>query len=142
MHDRYKLSRFTEAQDAVYEAVLEELAAGRKKSHWMWFVFPQLKGLGHSSTAQRYAISSLGEARAYLAHQVLGHRLIECTQLVSDQSGKCIEGIFGYPDYLKFRSSMTLFNEAGSGPPIFQRALDVHFSGEPDPLTLRLLGNS
>lgn len=142
MNDPYHLSRFLEAQDAVYDSVLEELAFGRKKGHWMWFVFPQIKGLGHSPIAQHYAIASLDEARDYLEHPVLGQRLVECAQRVLDLQDRSITSIFGFPDNLKYRSCMTLFREVGKRPGIFQRALDAHFGGEPDSLTLRLLGKS
>ena len=109
MDDPYDLARFVQAQAGVFERVCAELAAGRKQSHWMWFIFPQLKGLGSSPTAERYGIASLEEARAYLAHPLLGKRLRSCTQLVNRVEGRTTQAIFGYPDYLKFRSCMTLF---------------------------------
>jgi uncharacterized protein (DUF1810 family) len=141
--DPFRLARFLEAQQRVYTQARAELAAGRKQSHWMWFIFPQLTGLGSSATAHRYAISSLEEARAYLAHPVLGERLRECTQLVMHVQGRTPAAIFGYPDDLKFRSSMTLFARAAqdSRPAdrVFGAALGHHFAGEPDPLTVRLL---
>ena len=109
MSDPYDLERFERAQEAVYACVRKELAAGQKRSHWMWFIFPQLEGLGNSATARAYAIRSLDEARAYLAHPLLGARLRECTQLVNALTGRTLEEVFGYPDDLKFRSAMTLF---------------------------------
>ena len=109
MDDPYDLRRFVDAQRAVYETVYRELCQGRKQSHWMWFIFPQIQGLGHSATAQKFAISSREEAEAYLAHPILGPRLRECTRIVADLEGKSVEDIFGYPDDMKFRSSMTLF---------------------------------
>jgi uncharacterized protein (DUF1810 family) len=107
MDDRFQLERFLDAQQPVYETVLGELRAGRKRSHWMWFIFPQIAGLGHSAMAARFALSSLGEAVAYLAHPVLGRRLRECTTLVAGVEGRSIAEIFGSPDDMKFRSSMT-----------------------------------
>src|SRR2546430_14154673 len=154
MDDPYNLERFVSAQERVYAAALAELAAGRKQSHWMWFVFPQLQGLGSSPTARQYGIASLAEARAYLAHELLGARLRECTRLVNGIEGRTIEQIFGYPDYLKFRSCMTLFERAAvdasqragtasagdaGGAQVFREALGKYFAGEQDPLTLRLL---
>ena len=109
MNDPYDLQRFVDAQDPAFEQVCAELHAGRKRSHWMWFIFPQLKGLGHSETARKFAISSRQEAEAYLQHPILGPRLRRCTQLVTEVEGRSIEQIFGYPDDLKFHSSMTLF---------------------------------
>ena len=118
---------------------MAELRAGRKSSHWMWFVFPQIHGLGRSPMAQRFAISSLAEAEAYLRHPVLGPRLRECTQLVNAVEGHSIEDIFGYPDYLKFRSSMTLFAHAAFDDPVFSDALRKYFAGKEDVLTLERL---
>jgi uncharacterized protein (DUF1810 family) len=112
--DPFHLQRFLDAQAEVYDKVLSELRSGRKTSHWMWFIFPQLRGLGHSATAEHFALRSLDEARAYLAHVILGPRLRECTALVNQMSGRSIEQIFGFPDHLKFRSSMTLFLQASS----------------------------
>jgi uncharacterized protein (DUF1810 family) len=123
----------------VYEQVRGELADGEKSSHWMWFVFPQLAGLGSSATTVHYAISSADEARAYSLHGLLGPRLVECTGLVERVSGRDIEQIFGYPDHLKFRSCMTLFARAGADPAPFERALQKYFAGAPDPRTLQLL---
>ncbi len=138
--DPYKLERFVAAQDPVFAQACAELTAGRKQSHWMWFIFPQLTGLGSSPMAQRYAIGSLEEARAYLAHPLLGERLRSCTQLVNRVEGRTVQEIFGYPDYLKFRSSMTLFAHAAAGRiEPFSEALAKYFAGEEDPLTRELL---
>jgi len=137
--DRFSLQRFVEAQNGVYDRVLAELCAGDKRSHWMWFIFPQLKGLGSSSMAARYAISGLPEAEAYLQHEILGARLRECSELVLQMEGRTIEQIFGYPDYLKFRSSITLFARAATDNRVFNRCLEKYFDGEPDSATLRLL---
>lgn len=130
------LDRFVEAQAPAYDRALAELKAGRKQSHWMWFVFPQIAGLGHSPMAQHYAIQNLAEARAYLAHPLLGPRLRECTQAVLDVEGKTAHEIFGSPDDLKFCSSMTLFDLA-SPDDIFRAALAKYFSDETDQLTLQ-----
>jgi uncharacterized protein (DUF1810 family) len=138
--DRYELSRFVAAQESVYDRALAEVRAGRKKSHWMWFVFPQLAGLGHSSVAQRYAISSVAEARAYLAHPVLGPRLREIASVVASLPPGAHQ-IFGSPDDLKLRSSMTLFLRAAPDEPVFQAVLDRHFDGRPDPMTEQMLGS-
>jgi uncharacterized protein (DUF1810 family) len=132
------LDRFVEAQDGAYDDALAELAAGRKRTHWMWFVFPQIAGLGSSPTAQFYAIASLDEARAYLAHPVLGPRLRECAQALLAVEGRSARDILGYPDDLKLRSSMTLFARAADDPALFQAVLDRYYDG-PDPLTLKLL---
>ena len=131
----YDLQRFLEAQSSTYEQARQELAAGEKRSHWMWFIFPQIRGLGFSSMAQRYGISNLDEATAYIDHQVLGQRLRECTALVLANHGRTVSQIFGYPDDLKFHSSMTLFASAERGPNLFQAALDRFFDGEPDSAT-------
>lgn len=139
MNDPYNLQRFVDSQNPVYERVRSELRAGSKRSHWMWFVFPQIAGLGHSTTAQHYAIASLDEARAYLAHAILGPRLRECTDLVNRVSGKTVEEIFGYPDDLKFRSSVTLFSLATSDNEVFRQALQKYFNDEADPLTVEIL---
>jgi uncharacterized protein (DUF1810 family) len=137
--DPYGLGRFLLAQDAVYASVLAELRAGRKESHWIWFVFPQLAGLGSSAMSERYAISSLDEARAYLAHPILGPRLRECVSLVLALRGRAIEDIFPYPDDLKFRSCITLFAEAAEGANVFLEALRKYFRGEADAATSRML---
>ncbi len=136
MTDRYDLARFVSAQSAVYDQVLAELRAGRKRSHWMWFVFPQLVGLGHSAMAQRYAIGSLEEARAYLAHPVLGARLRECSRLVLAAPGGDAHAIFGSPDDLKFHSAMTLFDRAAPQESMFRECLQKYFGGRGDALTL------
>ena len=143
MGDDFNLDRFVEAQDQVYATVLEELKAGEKLSHWMWFVFPQIRGLGGSPMAEKFAISSLDEAKAYWAHPILGSRLEECTRLVLAVEGKSIGDILGYPDYLKFRSCMTLSAECARGSTlIFFECLVKYFDGEPDPLTLGMLVES
>jgi uncharacterized protein (DUF1810 family) len=134
--DPHSLQRFLDAQAPVYERVLGELRAGRKRSHWMWFIFPQITGLGHSEMARRYAISSLGEAKAYLEHPVLGARLRECTALVNEVDGRSIGEIFGYPDDLKFHSSMTLFSRAAGEDGVFHAALKKYFGEKPDRLTV------
>lgn len=135
MRPESDLERFVDAQNSVYETARDELRAGRKATHWMWFVFPQLRGLGHSATASYYGIASADEARAYLEHPVLGPRLRECVELVLAVDGRTAPAIFGSPDDLKFRSSMTLFAAIAPGDPLFQRALDKYFEGQPDPLT-------
>jgi uncharacterized protein (DUF1810 family) len=139
MADGFDLGRFEAAQKPLMERVLGELRAGEKRTHWMWFVFPQLAGLGHSPMAQRYAIASLDEARAYLAHGVLGPRLIECTDLVNAVEGRSIHAIFGSPDDMKFRSSMTLFARAAPDEAVFREALARYFGGVEDPRTIELL---
>ena len=139
MDDPHDLRRFVDAQAPVFDAVAAELEAGRKSSHWMWFVFPQIEGLGFSAMARRYAIGSLGEAQAYLAHPVLGGRLRRCTDLVLAVEGRDIAAILGSPDDAKFRSSMTLFGRAAPGEARFQAALDRYHGGAPDPATLARL---
>ena len=136
MSDPYELKRFVDAQDGVYEQACAELRAGRKRSHWMWFVFPQIRGLGSSPTAVRFAISGMEEARAYLEHPVLGPRLQECTGIVVGVEGRSVEEIFGYPDDLKFHSSMTLFAKAAAEAGVFGEALEKYFGGEMDRGTL------
>jgi uncharacterized protein (DUF1810 family) len=142
MDDPYNLERFVDAQDAIYDQVRSELKEGHKRSHWMWFVFPQIEGLGHSSLARKFAVSSIEEARAYLQHPILGARLIECTELVIHTAGRRVEQIFGYPDDLKFRSSMTLFAHAATDNQIFADAIRKCFGGEYDRLTLERLNVS
>ena len=139
MDDPYDLQRFVNAQNPVFEQVCSELRAGRKDGHWMWFVFPQLKGLGNSGMANKFGISSRDEAEAYLRNPILGPRLRKCTELVNLVEGRSIEQIFGYPDNLKFRSSMTLFAQVESDNEIFAKALQKYFGGQPDRLTLELL---
>lgn len=137
--DAHDLQRFVDAQDGVWDDVLAELRAGRKTSHWMWFVFPQLKSLGLSETARFYGIGSRDEARAYWQHPVLGERLREATRLVLAVQGRDLRAIFGTPDDLKFRSSMTLFATVAPEEPRFREALDRFCAGVPDPLTLDAL---
>jgi uncharacterized protein (DUF1810 family) len=135
----FDLERFVEAQDGVLEQVRRELRDGRKRSHWMWFVFPQLSGLGRSAMAQRYALASVDEADAYLKHSMLKPRLIECTELVNQVDGRPIRDIFGNPDDLKFHSCMTLFSSVPGAPPVFAAALAKYFSGVRDRLTMERL---
>lgn len=138
--DPFELERFLKAQERVYESVLRELRGGRKRGHWIWFVFPQLEGLGWSHMSRRYGIGSLDEAKAYLAHPILGERLRECTRLVNAIEGRSVDQIFGYPDNLKFRSCMTLFQLAEPEDGEFGRALEKYFDGMADDLTLEKLG--
>jgi uncharacterized protein (DUF1810 family) len=142
MDDPYDLQRFVDAQNPVYDQVCAELRRGRKGSHWMWFVFPQLEGLGRSAMARRFGIGSREEARAYLQHPVLGPRLRECTRLVLEVEGRTIAEILGCPDDMKFRSAMTLFARATADNRSFLDALTRYFSGQPDPATLALLGST
>jgi uncharacterized protein (DUF1810 family) len=137
--DPFNLQRFVDAQAQVFEQVLSELRDGRKRSHWMWFIFPQIDGLGSSPMAERYAISGRKEAEAYLHHELLGPRLRQCTGLVNQVSGRTVEEIFGYPDNLKFRSSVTLFASAAPNEEAFRIALEKYFAGKPDSATLALL---
>jgi|CXWL01.1.fsa_nt_gi uncharacterized protein (DUF1810 family) len=137
--DVYNLHRFLDAQERVYETVLAELQAGRKSSHWIWFIFPQIKGLAHSGMAEKFAITSLEEAKAYLQHPIIGPRLRECTQLVLNVDGRSVEEIFGYPDHLKFRSCLTLFMTATTDNKVFNDALLKYFEGKPDTVTLDIL---
>ena len=138
--DTFDLERFVSAQDKVYGDVLAELKAGRKRSHWMWFIFPQVAGLGQSAMSRKYAIGSADEAAAYLAHPVLGARLRECAGLVATLGDKGIDAIFDPPDDLKFQSSMTLFADVAPDEAVFQACLDTFFEGRADPATLDLLG--
>lgn len=137
--DPFDLQRFVDAQAPVYERVRAELKNGRKQSHWMWFVFPQLAGLGHSSMARTYALTSLDEARAYWQHPVLGPRLRVCTELVNQVQGRSIRDILGSPDDLKFHSCMTLFARASEDEPLFHEALSRYYQGALDARTLSLL---
>ncbi|HLK24945.1 MAG TPA: DUF1810 domain-containing protein [Caulobacteraceae bacterium] len=140
MHDdRFDLARFVAAQDGAYERAVQEIREGLKTSHWMWFIFPQLAGLGGSPMAMRYAIGSLEEARAYLAHPVLGPRLVACVETLNGLSGRSAEAIFGFPDVLKLRSCLTLFAEAASDAAPFRAALERYYAGERDDRTLALL---
>jgi len=137
--DPYRLERFVKAQDGVHARALNEVRAGRKTSHWMWFVFPQVVGLGSSPTSQHYAIGSLGEARAYLDHPVLGSRLVECARALLSHPDRTAREIMGSPDDAKLRSSMTLFAVAAGSEPVFQQVLDTFFAGERDPRTVDFL---
>ena len=136
--DRFELNRFLTAQETVYDRVLIELKNGEKRSHWMWYIFPQIDGLAQSSTSKHYAIKSIEEARSYYNHPVLGSRLLECTSLVNRIEGKTVSEIFGYPDDLKLKSSMTLFTEVTSNN-LFISVLNKYFLGERDLKTIQLL---
>jgi uncharacterized protein (DUF1810 family) len=140
MEDPFDLDRFLSAQAGVFPQVLAELTAGQKRSHWIWFIFPQMKGLGISSHSHFYGIGSLQEAEAYWRHPVLGPRLEQCTILINQVQKKPINQILGSPDDIKFRSSMTLFSRAATDTSVFADALNKYFAGQPDPLTLELLG--
>ena len=138
-HDPHDLERFAGAQASVFQHVLEELRQGRKATHWMWFVFPQIAGLGSSPMSRRYAIASLEEARAYLAHPVLGARLRECVGILLDLDGLSAHAIFGSPDDMKLHSSLTLFAQAAPDETLFRKALDRYFASRPDQATLQRL---
>jgi len=138
--DPYDLARFVTAQKGAYARALAEIRAGRKRTHWMWFVFPQIQGLGTSSTARFYAISDRAEAQAYLAHQILGPRLLEIAEALLAVEGGTASEIFGYPDDLKLRSCATLFASVSAPGSVFERVLEKFYGGEPDPETLRRLG--
>ncbi len=142
MSDPHGLDRFVAAQNQAdtFATAVAELRAGAKRSHWMWFVFPQIAGLGQSPTSRRYAIASLEQARAYLAHPVLGPRLIECARILCELEGKTAQDIFGGIDAIKLRSSMTLFARADPSNPVFGQVLGAYFGGVPDQATERLLG--
>lgn len=139
MNNMYELQRFIEAQDQAYKSVLNELRVGQKRGHWMWYMFPQIRGLGITAMSQKYAIESQEEAEAYSEHPILGSRLRECTQLVMNVEGRRAEQIFHYPDNLKFRSCMTLFELSATDNGIFRDALLKYFDGKPDQLTLDIL---
>lgn len=139
MTDPFDLNRFVQAQAAVYAGVVRELAQGRKQSHWMWFIFPQIAGLGLSAMSQRYAISGLAEARAYLEHPVLGTRLVECAAILAATDGKSAAEILGPVDAMKLRSSMTLFAAAAPDQPVFSGVLSKYFDGTADEATLARL---
>lgn len=139
MPDRHALSRFIDAQASAYGRAMAELRQGEKTSHWMWFVFPQIAGLGHSDNARLYAIADLNEARAYLDHPVLGPRLVEAVEAINALPGHDAHAVFGSPDDLKLRSSLTLFHAAAPQEHVFEEALDKYFAGEGDPLTLARL---
>lgn len=136
--DPFNLHRFVEAQNPVYSTVLNELRSGRKRTHWMWFIFPQIAGLGHSAMSQRYAMKSREEAHQYLAHPILGQRLVECTEAVLAVEERSAWDIFGSPDDMKLRSSMTLFAAISPGT-VFDQALEKYFDGTPDEHTLQRL---
>ena len=138
--DPHDLNRYVEAQQGVYERALAEIANGHKRSHWMWFIFPQLQGLGMSSMAQRYAISGLDEAGAYLNHPVLGPRLLECAEAAYNVEGRTAKAIFGSIDAMKLRSCATLFAQVSPPGSVFERLLEKYYDGQPDAKTLRLLG--
>jgi len=137
--DPFHLQRFVDAQDPVYGRAVAELRAGLKQTHWMWFIFPQIAGLGRSAMAEKFAIRSLDEAKAYLARPLLGGRLRECTRLVLRADANSANAIFGSPDDLKFRSSMTLFAHAAPGEPLFREALEKYFGGKDDAATRQRL---
>ena len=137
--DPYDLERFVTAQNQVFDEVCGQLKRGRKTGHWMWFIFPQLQGLGSSEMAWHFGISSLAEAKAYLSHPITGPRLLECTRLVNLIEGRSIDQIFEYPDNLKFRSSMTLFAHVTTENEVFRTALEKYFNGRGDPRTLKKL---
>lgn len=139
MGDPYHLQRFLDAQQPVFDDVCRELRDGRKRSHWMWFIFPQIRGLGRSGMAIKFAISSREEAEAYLEHPILGPRLRECARIVAALDERAIEDIFGYPDTMKFQSSMTLFAHVAAGNDVFNECLRKYFEGEADPFTLARL---
>ena len=139
LNDPFDLQRFVDAQNPVYARVCAELLRGRKEEHWMWFVFPQLRGLGSSPMANRFGISSRAEAEAYLRHPVLGPRIRQCAELVNLVERRSVEEIFGYPDHLKFRSSMTLFAQVAADNEVFAYAIQKYFSGQSDHSTLERL---
>ena len=137
--DPFNLSRFVSAQARDYNVAREELRSGRKRTHWMWYIFPQIDGLGHSATSKFYAIKNQAEARQYLAHPILGSRLLECVQILLELKGRSASDIFGYPDDMKLKSSLTLFASITEPESVFARALDMYFQGERDSRTISLL---
>ncbi len=139
-HDPYDLMRFLSAQEPVFDRVLAELRSGQKRSHWMWFIFPQISGLGNSPTSRYYAIQSLEEALAYLNHPVLGPRLVQCAEILLGIEGRSASEIFDFPDDLKLRSSMTLFDRVMDSPSVFSRVLEKYYGGKQDEATLKILG--
>ena len=139
MNDTYQLQRFLDAQEDIYPNVVRELKQGRKQSHWIWYIFPQVKGLGKSYISKKYALGSLDEAAAYVQHPILGNRLNECTEIVVNTEGSTAEQIFGYPDNLKFHSSITLFSLVENHNPLFDSALRKYFDNKKDQLTLDTL---
>ena len=138
--DPYDLNRFISAQEGVYDRALAELRGGLKRSHWMWYIFPQIEGLGHSPTTRLYSIKSLEEARQYLAHPVLGARLAECAEAVLGVQGHSASDIFGHPDDWKLQSSMTLFALVSNPGSVFERVLDKYYGGKQDSRTLQIVG--
>jgi uncharacterized protein (DUF1810 family) len=138
--DPYNLTRFVQAQEDDYERALSELRSGRKRTHWMWYIYPQLDGLAFSATSKHYAIKNIEEAKAYLEHPILGPRLLECAEAVLQGEGRSVAEIFGYPDDLKLRSCATLFACVSPPGSVFERLLEKYYQGEPDQETLRLLG--
>ena len=140
--DLYNLSRFIEAQEGIFESVLAELRNGQKRTHWMWFIFPQIEGLGHSTTSRQYSIKSEDEARQYLNHPVLGARLLKCAEIILAINGKSALDIFGSPDEKKLKSSMTLFSYVTDSESVFVRVLEKYFNGKRDKKTLYLLSSS
>jgi uncharacterized protein (DUF1810 family) len=140
--DPYLLDRFTQAQEDDYDRALAEIRNGRKRTHWMWYIFPQIDGLGSSSTARRYAIKSLAEAEAYLNHPVLGPRLVECAEAALSVEGRSANAIFGAPDDMKLRSCATLFSRVAPAGSVFHRLIDKYFQGRPDEKTLQLLSDA
>jgi len=141
-NDSDNLSRFTSAQEGIFENVLAELRSGQKRTHWMWFIFPQIDGLGHSSTTRYYSIKSKNEARNYLDHPVLGARLVKCAELLLAIDGKSVTDIFGFPDDIKLKSCMTLFATVAGPDSVFAHVLEKYFDGQQDEKTISLLGNS
>ena len=141
MNTENNLQRFLSAQESIYRQVVQELRDGKKTSHWMWFIFPQMEGLGQSSTAKYYSIKNIDEAKNYLAHPVLGARLLECTNILLQINSKTADEIFGYPDNMKLRSSMTLFNYIDPAQNVFADVLEKYFKGEPDQRTLAILNS-
>jgi uncharacterized protein (DUF1810 family) len=139
MEDPFHLQRFVDAQNSIYGNVVNELRRGEKRTHWMWFIFPQVVGLGRTPTAERYSIKSIEEAKAYIVHPILGVRLQECTKLVISIDGKTANQIFGFPDDLKFCSSMTLFNHVAEDNNIFLNAITKFYAGREDDLTIKIL---
>ena len=139
MTQQFDLQRFVDAQKAVYETVCAELRAGHKRTHWMWYIFPQIAGLGRSDTARRFALSGIDEAQAYLAHPLLGKRLEECCRILAALDDRTASQIFGYPDDLKLHSSLTLFAQAAPGQPLFDACLAQYYKGQRDAATLELL---
>jgi len=137
--DSNEENRFLSAQQNIYSHVLKELKAGKKTSHWMWFIFPQIDGLGHSATSKYYSIKSINEAKEYIDHPILGKRLLECSNIILQIEGKSVEDIFGYPDYLKLKSCMTLFNYAVPKHKVFADVLNKYFAGEQDEQTISIL---